>query len=69
MAKRIVREWTVQDEKELKKHSKNKTPVKRISKALKRTPGAIRQKAHSLGISVGHRRRTTKRQSVPAKKA
>jgi ribosomal protein L13E len=62
MAKRIVRrEWTVQDEKELKKHSKNKTPVKAISKELKRTPGAIRQKARNLGISVGHRRQTSKR--------
>jgi ribosomal protein L13E len=62
MAKRIVRrEWTAQDEKELKKHSKNKTPVKGISKALRRTPGAIRQKARNLGISVGHRRQTTKR--------
>jgi len=62
MAKRIVRrEWTVQDEKELKKHSKDRTPVKAISKALKRTPGAIRQKARNLGISVGHRRQTTKR--------
>jgi hypothetical protein len=62
MAKRIVRrEWTVQDEKELKKHSKNKTPVKAISKELKRTPGAIRQKARNLGISVGHRPQTSKR--------
>lgn len=62
MAKRIVRrEWTVQDEKELKRHSKNKTPIKDISKALKRTPGAIRQKARNLGISVGHRQRTRKR--------
>ena len=62
MAKRIVRrEWTAQDEKELKKHSKNKTPVKAISKALKRTPGAIRQKARNLGISVGHRRQHRRR--------
>jgi hypothetical protein len=62
MAKRIVRrEWTAQDERELKKHSKNKTPVKAISKELKRTPGAIRQKARNLGISVGHRPQTSKR--------
>ena len=62
MAKRIVRrEWTAQDEKELKRHSKNKTPVKAISKALKRTPGALRQKAHKLGISIGHRPRAKKR--------
>jgi hypothetical protein len=50
------RAWTAQDERELKKHSKNKTPVKAISKTLKRTPGALRQKALHLGISLGHRR-------------
>ena len=54
--KRVVRTWTAQDEKELKKHSKSKTPVKVIAKALKRTPGALRQKARQLGISIGHRR-------------
>jgi len=56
--KRVVRrEWSAQDERQLTKHSKSKTPVKDISKALKRTPGALRQKAHSLGISLGHRGR------------
>ena len=60
--KRVARrEWSVQDEKELKKHSKNKTPVTKISKALKRTPGALRQKARHLGISIGHRQRPKKR--------
>jgi hypothetical protein len=55
--KRIVRrEWTAQDERELKKHSKSKTPVDTIAKAMKRTSGAVRQKAMSLGISIGHRR-------------
>jgi hypothetical protein len=56
-AKRVVRrEWTAQDERELRKHSKSRTPVKAISKALKRTPGALRQKARHLGIRIGHRR-------------
>lgn len=56
--KRVVRrEWSKQDERELRKHSKSKTPVKDISKALKRTPAALRQKARSLGISLGHRGR------------
>jgi hypothetical protein len=56
-AKRVVRrDWTRQDEKELKRHSKSRTPVKAISKALKRTPGALRQKARDLGIRIGHRR-------------
>ena len=30
----IRRAWTVQDERELKEHSKSKTPVKAISKAM-----------------------------------
>ena len=34
--------------KELRQHSKNKTRVKTISRALKRTPGALRQKARAL---------------------
>ena len=46
--------------KELKQHSKNKTRVKTISKALKRTPGALRQKARVLGTPLGHRRTKTK---------
>jgi hypothetical protein len=57
MAKRNVRrEWTAQDVRELKKHSKTKTPVIAISKTLKRTPGSLRQKALILGIPLGHRR-------------
>ena len=60
--KRVARrEWSAQDEKELRKHSKNRTPVVKISKALKRTPGALRQKARHLGISIGHRQRPKKR--------
>ena len=51
----IRREWTRDDVKELKKHSKGKTPVKTVSRVLKRTPGALRQKAYALGISLGHR--------------
>jgi hypothetical protein len=35
------RDWSAQDERELKKHSKTKTPVTDISKALKRTVGAL----------------------------
>ena len=60
--KRTVRRaWTTQDERDLKRHSKSKTPVTAISKALKRTPGALRQKASQLDIPIGHRRRSAKR--------
>ena len=51
----VRRDWTRDDVKELKKHSKDKTRVKTISRTLKRTPGALRQKAYALGISLGHR--------------
>ena len=54
--KRVIRrEWTRDEVKELKKQSKNKTPVKTVSRVLKRTPAALRQKAYALGISLGHR--------------
>src|SRR6516165_5998852 len=33
-----------------------RTPVKKVAKALKRTVGALRQKALSLGLPLGHRR-------------
>jgi hypothetical protein len=57
MAKRIKRvSWTKEHVRDLKAHSKSKTPVAKISKAMKRTAGAIRQKALSLGIAIGHRR-------------
>ena len=55
--RRVVRrEWKSADVKELKQHSKSKTPVTDISRALKRTSAALRQKALSLGIPLGHRR-------------
>jgi hypothetical protein len=60
--KRVIRrDWTRADVKELRQHSKNKTRVKTISRALKRTPGALRQKARALGIPLGHRRAKKKR--------
>ena len=46
--RRVRREWTAQDIRELKKHSKSKTPVTVISKTTKRTPAALRQKAQLL---------------------
>jgi len=50
------RAWTKQHVKELRGHSRAKTPVARISKLTKRTPGALRQKALELGLPLGHRR-------------
>jgi len=48
--------WTKDDLRELKAHSKAKTPVVKVAKALKRTEGAVRQKAKAIGIGLGHRR-------------
>ena len=60
--KRIIRrEWTRTDVKALRQHSRDKTRVKTISRALKRTPGSLRQKARALGIPLGHRRSKKKR--------
>jgi hypothetical protein len=52
--KRIA--WTKENIRDLKVHSKSKTPVAKISKLMKRSEGAIRQKALALDISIGHRR-------------
>jgi hypothetical protein len=54
--KAVRREWTKADVKELKAHSKARTPVTKISKETKRTVGALRQKALNLGIGLGHQR-------------
>ena len=48
--------WSRAHHAELRKHSKAKTPVARISKMMKRTVGALRQQAIKLGIPLGHRR-------------
>jgi len=54
--KAVRRERTNADVKELKAHSKARTPVTKISKETKRTIGALRQKALQLGIGLGHQR-------------
>ncbi|SHG73094.1 hypothetical protein [Bradyrhizobium erythrophlei] len=57
MAKKIARrEWTKADMKELKAHSKARTPVVKIAKMSKRTIGALRAKAVTMGIGLGHQR-------------
>jgi hypothetical protein len=56
-AKKIVRrEYTKADVKELRAHSKAKTPVVKIAKLTKRSVGSLRQKALKLGIRLGHQR-------------
>ena len=48
--------YTKADIRELRVHSKARTPVKKIAKAMKRTEGSLRQKALALGIGLGHKR-------------
>ena len=54
--KSVRREYTKADLKELRVHSKMRTPVAKIAKLTKRTEGSLRQKALKLGIKLGHRR-------------
>jgi hypothetical protein len=52
-AKKIVRrEWTRDDVRQLKTMAKAKAGVTRISKSLKRTPGATTVMASKLGVSL-----------------
>jgi hypothetical protein len=44
--------WTKEHMRELKNHSKAKTPVKKIAKAMKRTEGAVRQKGFALACRL-----------------
>jgi hypothetical protein len=48
--------WTKDDMRQLKAHSKARTPVVAVAKAMKRTEAAVRQKAKTIGIGLGHRR-------------
>ena len=54
--KRIVRRaWTKDDIRTLKSMAKDKQGVKKIAKALKRTPGATSVMAVKRGISLSMR--------------
>jgi hypothetical protein len=57
MAKRTKkrRAWSSTEVRELRSMAKRKTPASRIAKKLKRTEGATRQKAFSIGLSLDSR--------------
>jgi hypothetical protein len=46
------RSWTTADVRTLKSLARKKTRASKIAKTLKRTEGATRQKAFSLGVSL-----------------
>ena len=51
--KRIA--WSAAHVRTLKSMAKRKAPAAEIAKSLKRTEGAIRQKAFSMGLSLDSR--------------
>ena len=50
------KEYTKDDVKLLRAHSKARTPVGKLSKLMKRSEGSLRQKARTLGMGLGHLR-------------
>ena len=46
------REWTREDISDIKGHSRARTPVAKMSKLMKRTVAALRQKALHLGLPL-----------------
>ena len=55
MATAKRREWTKTDVRELKTLARQRTPARKIARSLKRSEGATRQKAFSLGVSLDSR--------------
>ena len=55
--KKKRRPWLAAELKAIKAASKNLIPAPRIARMLKRTEGAIRQKALALGLSLNALRR------------
>jgi hypothetical protein len=49
------RAWSSVEVRELKTLARKKTPAGRIAKKLKRSEGATRQKAFSMGLSLDTR--------------
>ena len=52
----VRKPWTKEDLRQLKVHSKKRTSALEVAKTMKRTEAAVRQKAKTIGIGLGHRR-------------
>lgn len=62
LGKRATRRgWSKKDLTDLKSLAREKTPAKLIGRKLKRSEGAVRQKAYAAGISLSLRKRSAKR--------
>ena len=58
------RAWTKHDERELRTHSKSKSPVKTVVRAMRRTAGALRQKdIRSAGSNMAKAAKRRSKQS------
>ena len=57
MAKKKLRPWTKEDVRTLKTLAREKTKTTVIARKLKRSYAATRQKASTLGVTLGTRRK------------
>lgn len=55
------KEWTSKDVRELRSLARAKTPARSIGRKLRRSEGAVRQKAYAVGISLSLRKRATRK--------
>ena len=58
--RRVRRDWSKGDLRTLRTLARSKTPARRIGAKLKRSEGAVRQKAYAVGLSLNTRRRRRK---------
>jgi hypothetical protein len=58
--RKVRRDWSKGDLRTLKAMARKKTPARRIGSTLKRSEGAVRQKAYAVGLSLNTRKRRRK---------
>ena len=58
--RRVRRDWSKGDLQTLRSMARQKTPARRIGAKLKRSEGAVRQKAYAVGLSLNTRKRRRK---------
>jgi hypothetical protein len=58
VGKSARRNWTALEVTKLRKHAQAKSPISLVQAALQRSKSSLRQKAHELGIPLGHRRKS-----------
>jgi hypothetical protein len=69
LAKRTKRRaWLAEEVKALRSAAKSRVTAKKIARLLKRTEGAVRQKAMALRLSLNAMRRGKKKKARPARK-